>query len=192
MSKAIKFKNNMYLDSRGAVHNGTILKTYLDNLSNNINNNTNALNNRGNFITLSKRRDQEPISWSATGTWSRMPYTNVIDSKGSVLSNNETGNMEIASGIKTVRFYAQALCDWSVGGSHWLMLRLTKNGIPITKSIITLQRWATVGAEAIINVSEGDILNAEIYKDTAGTVNLYDYDSYSAARGCYCTIEVLK
>lgn len=32
MSKAIKFKNNMYLDTRGAVHNGTILKTYLDNL----------------------------------------------------------------------------------------------------------------------------------------------------------------
>lgn len=31
MSKAIKFKNNMYLDTRGAVHNGTILKTYLDN-----------------------------------------------------------------------------------------------------------------------------------------------------------------
>lgn len=30
MSKAIKFKNNVYLDTRGAVHNGTILKTYLD------------------------------------------------------------------------------------------------------------------------------------------------------------------
>lgn len=31
MSKAIKFKNNMYLDTRGVVHNRTILKTYLDN-----------------------------------------------------------------------------------------------------------------------------------------------------------------
>ena len=30
MSKAVKLKNNLYLDTRGKVHNRTILKTYLD------------------------------------------------------------------------------------------------------------------------------------------------------------------
>lgn len=38
MAKAIKLKNDMYLDTRGAVHNGTILKTYLDNLNTNVGN----------------------------------------------------------------------------------------------------------------------------------------------------------
>lgn len=38
MSDAIKFKNNKYLDTSGSVHNGMILKTWLDNLNNNLNN----------------------------------------------------------------------------------------------------------------------------------------------------------
>ena len=33
MSKAVKLKNNLYLDSRSIVHNKTILKTFLDNLN---------------------------------------------------------------------------------------------------------------------------------------------------------------
>lgn len=40
MSDAIKFKNNKYLDTSGSVHNGMILKTWLENLYNTIQYNT--------------------------------------------------------------------------------------------------------------------------------------------------------
>lgn len=38
MAKAIKLKNDIYLDTRGSVHNGTILKTYLDDMNTNVGN----------------------------------------------------------------------------------------------------------------------------------------------------------
>ena len=41
MSDAIKFKNNKYLDTSGSVHNGTILKTWLENLLTTVNGKSN-------------------------------------------------------------------------------------------------------------------------------------------------------
>lgn len=53
MSKTIKFKNNMYLDTRGAVHNGTILKTYLDNEKTRVDGKQNKLYDSGwKYLTL--------------------------------------------------------------------------------------------------------------------------------------------
>ncbi len=67
MSKAIKFKNNMYLDTRGAVHNGTILKTYLDDEKTRVDGKQDIISNLANKII-------DSIGSNSNGYW--IKYTN--------------------------------------------------------------------------------------------------------------------
>ena len=57
MAKAIKLRNDLYLDTRGIVHNNEILKPYLDNLKSGTNNLQTELNN------LSSSLGQYEVIW---------------------------------------------------------------------------------------------------------------------------------
>lgn len=189
MSKAVKLKNNLYLDTRGAVHNGTILKTYLDNINTNITN----LSKKGNYIVLGKPAGSEPIAWSGKGSWNKMPYERLIKSNGTVLKSYSSGTLKIAAGVKHIRAKGHVTFDWNVSGTDFLFLRLVKNNEVITKTISTLHRWGFITIEADFNVKENDIIEFQVLKDAAGTCSFYDYtENYGAGCGNYCILEVLE
>lgn len=196
MSKAIKFKNNMYLDTRGAVHNGTILKTYLDNMNTSITNmNTNITNlsKKGNYIVLGKPAGSEPIAWSVKSSWNKMPYERLIKSNGTVLKSYSSGTLKIAAGVKHIRAKGHITFDWNVSGTDYLFLRLVKNNEVVTKTISRLNRWGFITIEADFNVKENDIIEFQVFKDAAGTCNFCDYtDNFGAGSGNYCILEVLE
>lgn len=191
MAKAIKLKNDIYLDTRGSVHNGTILKTYLDDMNNSITN----LSKKGSYIVLGKltNKEKEPIEWSNTGQWDRMPYERLIKSRGMIVKSYTSGQLKIAAGVKHIRAKGHITFDWAVSGTDYLFFRLRKNDEVITKTISGLNRWGFVTIEADFDVQEDDTIVFEVFKNAAGICNFYDYTQYfGAGSGNYCILEVLE
>ena len=92
MSKAIKFKNNTYLDSSSVVHTKVALNTILT----------------SNYMIIGK--SVEPLRWADKGTWATMDFKTRLDSNGTKLTHS--GNaIKIGTGVSKIRVVAQVLYD---------------------------------------------------------------------------------
>lgn len=147
---------------------------------------------KGSFILLGK--EAEPISWTATGTWSKMPFTVELGKEGSTIVSSTTGgDLTISSGISSIYISTCITYDITLSGDDYLFIRITKNGTPITKTITKILRWGQMKLDAVTSVTTGDIIRVEVYKDVAGTLSFFDYtQKFGAGRGNYVLLEVLK
>lgn len=115
MSKAIKFKNNMYLDTRGAVHNRTILKTYLDNEKIRVDGKQDKLYDSGwRYPTMEN-------GWSDSSTSRKVAYRrigNVVYLTGALNSGNYRSNIfTLPVGFRSQPAYD--CCIVRLGGTSW-------------------------------------------------------------------------
>ena len=147
---------------------------------------------KGSFILLGKQA--EPISWTDTGTWSKMPFTVELGKEGSTIVSSTTGgDLKISSGISSIYISTCITYDITLSGDNYLFVRITKNGTPITKTITKILRWGQMKLDAVTSVTTGDIIRVEVYKDVAGTLSFFDYtQNFGAGRGNYVLLEVLK
>lgn len=147
---------------------------------------------KGSFILLGK--EAEPISWTATATWSKMPFTVELGKEGSTIVSSTTGgDLTISSGISSIYISTCITYDMTLSGDNYLFVRITKNGTPITKTITKILRWGQMKLDAVTSVTTGDVIRVEVYKDVAGTLSIFDYtQNFGAGRGNYVLLEVLK
>jgi hypothetical protein len=147
---------------------------------------------KGSFILLGK--EAEPISWTATETWSKMPFTVELEKEGStIVSSTTNGDLTISSGISSIYISTCITYDITISEDTYLFVRITKNGTPITKTITKILRWGQMKLDAVTSVTTGDIIRVEVYKDVAGTLSFFDYTrNFGAGRGNYVLLEVLK
>lgn len=153
MSKAIKFKNNMYLDTRGAVHNGAILKTYLDNLENSKQNIITNLINRiidssgSNYI---KFTDGTMVCWGSKnytltnndaqigGLW----YTTRITDLGTFAQTFKQVPIVITGCIKGAFNVAEYNCNSTTNvGYCWFTNGTKRTNESITFVYIAIGKW---------------------------------------------------
>lgn len=171
------------------------IKTNADNISSNttkINDNTNTIDRNNSVIML--RKNAEPIGWSNTGSWDRLPFETLWQKYGnSILKSYSSGRLIIDKDVKSIYVKGKVTFDWNNGGTNYLFLRVCKNGTPIAKTITTLHRWGFIDIDAVIPVAENDVITFEVLKDTGGTVNFYDYTgNFDGGYGNYCIVELLK
>ena len=109
MSKAIKFRNNTFLDSSSIVHNKKTLNEVLT----------------PNYMMIGK--SSEPLRWSAQDTWQPMDFKTKITSSGNKLIHEGNG-IKIGEGVSKVRVTAQILYDVSGldQASNYLLIRINK------------------------------------------------------------------
>ena len=147
---------------------------------------------KGSFILLGKQA--EPIAWTDTGAWCKMPFVVELGKEGStILSSTTGGDLTISSGISSIYISTCITYDITLSGDNYLFIRITKNGTPITKTITKILRWGQMKLDAVTSVTTGDIIRVEVYKDVAGTLSFFDYtQNFGAGRGNYVLLEVLK
>ena len=171
------------------------IKTNADDIANldtRITDNTNTIDRNNSVIML--RKNDEPIAWSSTGQWNRMPFTTQLQRYGnSILKSSTSGQLTIDKDVSCIYAKGKITFNWSAGGTHFMFFRVCKNGTPIAKTITTLHRWGSVDIDAIIPVEENDVITFEVQKADNGTVNFNDYtQNFGGGYGNYCIIELLK
>lgn len=147
---------------------------------------------KGSFILLGKQA--EPIAWTDTGAWCKMPFTVELGKEGATIVSSTTGgDLTISSGISSIYISTCITYDMTLSGDNYLFVRITKNGTPITKTITKILRWGQMKLDAVTSVTTGDVIRVEVYKDVAGTLSFFDYtQNFGAGRGNYVLLEVLK
>ena len=176
MSKSIKFKNNIYLDSSSVAHNTKPLNEILT----------------ANYMMIGK--SSEPLRWSAQDTWQPMNFTTKITSSGDKLILQGNG-IKIGDGVSKVRVTAQILYDVSGldASTNYLFLRISNNNVGKTKAITGMLRWGTLHTEAIFNVSKNDIIKCDVLKSNNKEIGFYDYtQNFGSGNGCYLIVEVIE
>ena len=109
------------------------------------------------------------------------------------MSSTTKGDLTISGGIKTIYISTCITYDTTISGDNYLFARITKNGVPITKTITKMLRWGQLKLDAVTSVTAGDVIRVDVLKDAAGTCGFYDYtDNFGAGRGNYILLEVLK
>ena len=176
MSKAIKFKNNTYLDSSSVVHNKVALNTILT----------------PNYMIIGK--SVEPLRWADKGTWATMDFKTGLDSNGTKLTHS--GNaIKIGTGVSKIRVVAQVLYDGSNvdASSNYIFMRISQNNVGKSKTINGFHRWGTLHTEAILKVSSGDLIKCDVLKSMSNEIGFYDYTgNFGAGVGCYLMVEVIE
>ena len=171
MSKAIKFKNNTYLDSSSVVHNKVALNTILT----------------PNYMIIGK--SVEPLRWADKGTWATMDYKTRLDSTGTKLTHS--GNALIIGSVVV----AQVLYDGSNvdASSNYIFMRISQNNVGKSKTINGFHRWGTLHTEAILKVSSGDLIKCDVLKSMSNEIGFYDYTgNFGAGVGWYLMVEVIE
>ena len=176
MSKAIRFKNNTYLDSSSIAHNQKPLNEILT----------------PNYMVIGKVN--EPIKWSTNMSWVPMDFKKLVTSSGNKLVHSGTG-IKIGNGVSKVRVVAQILYDVANidSSANYLFMRISKNNEGKSKTITGLHRWGTLHTEAIFNVVQNDIIRCDVYKNTDREIGFYDYTgNFGVGEGCYLIVEVIE
>lgn len=176
MSKAIKFRNNMYLDSTSVVHNMKPLNEILT----------------PNYMMIGK--SIEPLKWSAQNTWQPMDFKTKVTSSGNKLIHEGNG-IKIGDGVSKVRVVAQILYDVSGldASSNYLFMRISNNNVGKSKSITAMHRWGDLHTEAIFSVSKNDIIKCDVLKSNNKEIGFYDYtQNFGSGNGCYLIVEVIE
>lgn len=156
MSKAIKFKNNMYLDSRGAVHNGTILKTYLDNMNTNITNLSNKIINPS--IGINGTSDYTiPAPGGSFTNYQQYAFNNTYFNNGNTFSRN--GSTIVAN----KKCLALVMFSINFDGDETIQCNLRKN----YSAIFTVDSYAhgmtnTNPVQILVSLNAGDILDINV------------------------------
>lgn len=170
MSKAIKFKNNMYLDTRGAVHNGTILKTYLDNLKSNIDDTF-----RFDFIRLSisNRYVYNHVAWDATKIKFDRVNTNTNTNKFEL---NDNG-IKIKKGVRRIIIFGE-ICFYPPNPSsdtHQCDVYIRKNGNNIYSNYGSNTRGiSNIKGVIVTDASEGDTIQLFLHMGGSGSTTIYE------------------
>lgn len=176
MSKAIKFRNNTYLDSSSIVHNKKTLDTILT----------------PNYMIIGK--NVEPLKWTTKGSWNAMDFLKKLDSNGSKLSHSGNG-IKIGTGVSKIRVVAQVLYDGSGidASNNYIFMRISNNGVGKSKTINGFHRWGTLHTEAILRVSSGDLIKCDVLKSMSNEIGFYDYTgNFGEGVGCYLMVEVIE
>ena len=176
MSKSIKFKNNIYLDSSSVAHNKKPLNEVLT----------------PNYMMIGK--SVEPLKWSTQDTWQPMDFKTKITSSGNKLIH-EGNEIKIGEGVSKVRVTAQILYDVSGldQASNYLFMRISNNNVGKSKSITGMLRWGTLHTEAVFNVSKNDIIKCDVLKSNNKEIGFYDYtQNFDSGNGCYLIVEVIE
>lgn len=176
MSRSIKFRNNTYLDSTGIVHNQKLLSDILS----------------VNYMRIGK--SAEPQTWTSVDSWTVINFNKTLSSSGNRLTYYDKG-IKIGSGVSKVRVTAQVLFDVSGANisSHYIIMRIRKNNDGKAKAIFPLLRWGTISTSTIIDVTENDVIRADLIKNLSGSVGLYDYtQNFGGGEGCFLLVEVIE
>lgn len=176
MSKAIKFRNNTYLDSSSIAHNKKPLNEIL------------------NPNYMMKGKITEPIKWSTSQSWVPMDFKKVVESSGNKLIDYGTG-IKIGAGVSKVRAVAQVLYDVANidASANYLFMRISQNDIGKSKTITGMLRWGMLHTEAVFGVKEGDVIKCDVLKNTDREIGFYDYTgNFGSGNGCYLIVEVIE
>lgn len=211
MAKAVKLRNELYLDSTSIVHNKVKLNTVLDNINTSITNinikNTSqdskilkGFNQCKDYIMMAKNNNSEPLDWPGyVGKWTIFGSMITSKSYGSLLTRS--GNyIVVGKNVEKVRVRAKVICQidsWSA--NDWLFLCIGKNGANnydagtvVAKSIISELNWVTLQCEAIVDVVEGDKFAMYVRNEVDKSFKFYNYIGFGDSPGCFLEVEVLK
>lgn len=113
MSKSVKLKNNLYLDTRGIVHNKEILSDYLDNLSNKIINPSIGINGNSDYTI--------PAPGGAYTNYQQYAFNRTYFSNGDTFSRN--GSTIVAN----KKCLALVMFSLNFDGAETIQCQLRKN-----------------------------------------------------------------
>ena len=149
MARAIKFKNDTYLDSTGVVHDQELLSDYLNNLSNRIINPSIGINGNSNYTI--------PAPGGAFTNYQQYAFNNTYFSNGNVFSRS--GSTIVAN----KKCFALVMFSLNFDGQETIQCNLRKN----YSAIFTVDSYAsgmtnTNPIGILVSLNPGDILDVTV------------------------------
>lgn len=191
---------NEYNQSEINTYSTNYINDQLDATSNLITQTNDKFNNyatkeeiKRNYIMVTKSNDsaKEPIKWSTSGEWARLPLAIIASQSGISFKLDEYGSavaVEDFSG--PVLITAAITYDCRVAGDGtYLFGSIRKNGTNIVKTIShSSGNWHTLHLSTVLYVQDGDVIDLAVYKDSTEEFSFYNYTGFTNAPCCYMTV----
>lgn len=130
-------------------------------------------------------------TWTEDGVWIPVGFGAVKSYSGTKLINSMP-NVKIGAGVSKVRVFVQ-LTYYLESPEDYMFLAITKNGTNQAKSIQAMADWGQITVDYVLNVKEGDLIGAQVYKDNDGArVDLQDFLGFTNAPCNYLLVEVIE